>query len=156
MVNEIIDYQQTMVSEEQLDWLAKSLPYHIEGDDYFTHGGWRDYQEQYLYEISEDVLPEQAKRFFTGHTHVQVLADFGSRQYCNPGSVGQPRDGNPQAAYAVLQSDTIEVYRIEYDIDRAVAAMKKAGFPERYYQNLYIGAQIGGRIDRVNIKKQTL
>ena len=42
MVNEIISYQQSVVREEQCDWLAQSVPYLIEGDDYFTHGGWDD------------------------------------------------------------------------------------------------------------------
>ncbi len=156
MVNQIISYQRTVVDDNQLSWLSKSLPYLIEQDDYFTHGGWNDYQDQYLYSISEDVMPENAKRFFTGHTHVQTLVDFGARLYCNPGSVGQPRDGNSNAAYAVLQADMIETLRVEYDINRTAAMMKAAGFPDRYYQNLYIGAQIGGRIDRVNIKKQVL
>jgi len=154
MVNDIITYQQSVVNGEQLDWLAQSVPYLIEGDDYFTHGGWDDYQDQYLYDISETVIPDNALRFFTGHTHVQVLADFGSRLYCNPGSVGQPRDGDPRAAYAVLQKQLVEVFRVEYDIDRAASMIKAAGFPERHYQNLYIGAQVGGRIDRVSITKK--
>ncbi|MBU1309933.1 MAG: metallophosphatase family protein [Gammaproteobacteria bacterium] len=156
MVNEIIGYQRTVVNAEQLSWLANSQPYLIEKNDYFTHGGWDDFQDQYLYNISEDVMPPNANRFLTGHTHVQTLAHFGDRLYCNPGSVGQPRDGNPNAAYAVLGPDFVEILRVEYDINRAAAAMKAAGFPERYYQNLFIGAQIGGRIDSVIIKKQVL
>jgi hypothetical protein len=40
---------------------------------------------------------------------------------------------------------------VAYDIDSAVAAMKKAGYEPFCYENLYKGAQIGGRIDRVKV-----
>lgn len=153
VVNDIIDYQKSVVSQSQLDWLNQSVPFLIEGKDYFTHGGWDNYLDQYLYRISEAVFPENAKRFFTGHTHVQVLAHFGDRLYCNPGSVGQPRDGDARAAYAILHNNSVETFRVEYDIDKTVSVMKSAGFAENFYKNLYIGAQIGGRIDSVSIIK---
>ena len=97
LVSEITNYQRSIVSPEQLEWLAKSLPYLIEGGNYFTHGGWKDYQDQYLYKVSALDIPEGAINLFTGHTHVQTLIEFGPRRYCNPGSVGQPRDGDPRA-----------------------------------------------------------
>ena len=153
VVNDIIAFQKSVVSQAQLDWLSRSVPYLIRDEDYFTHGGWDNYLDQYLYRISESVFPEKAKRFFTGHTHVQVLAHFGDRLYCNPGSVGQPRDGDPRAAYAILHNDSVEVFRVAYDIDKTVSAMKSAGFAENFYKNLYVGAQIGGRIDSVSIIK---
>ncbi len=149
MVSEIINYQRTIISDFQVEWLFNSLPKLIEKGNYFAHGGWQDPTDQYLYKVSQLHLPIDSKNLLTGHTHVQVLLEFGEQKYCNPGSVGQPRDGDPRAAFAVLEGYDIHLHRVEYDIDLTAYAMKKAGFPEKYYENLYIGAQIGGRIDKV-------
>lgn len=49
----------------------------------------------------------------------------------NPGSVGQPRDGTPQAAFAFLDlaRRTVEIHRVAYDVDRAVEAIQRVGLP---------------------------
>jgi len=51
----------------------------------------------------------------------------------NPGSVGQPRDGDPRTGYAVLDLDalTVETHRVEYDIDTVQEAVNEAGLPDR-------------------------
>lgn len=153
VVSEIMTYQRCVVTPGQVEWLARSLPMLVQGHDHFVHGGCEDPRDQYLYRVDEACIPLQARRLFSGHTHVQVLADFGARQYCNPGSVGQPRDGDPRAAFAVLADDTVTLHRVAYDIDATAAAMRAAGFPPHYAECLYIGAQIGGRVDRVVIER---
>lgn len=155
MVSEIMTFQRCVVTPTQVAWLARSVPMLIEGDTHFVHGGPEDPLDQYLYRVNEGSIPAHARRLFSGHTHVQVLADFGARQYCNPGSVGQPRDGDPRAAFAVLGDDEVTLHRVPYDIDKTAAAMKAAGFPAHYSECLYIGAQIGGRIDKVIIERNT-
>ncbi len=150
MVSEIITYQRNIVSDVQVEWLSRSLTSLIENSNYFAHGGWQNPTDQYLYKVSRRHLPVNSKNFLTGHTHVQVLLEFGTQKYCNPGSVGQPRDGDPRAAFAVLNGNDIHLHRVEYDIDQTAHAMSNAGFPEKYYKNLYVGAQIGGRIDKVS------
>lgn len=149
LVAEITEYHRKIVTPEQVAWLARSPSHIIEGDRYFVHGGWKDPMDQYLYRVNMADLPSDACWFFSGHTHVQVLMDAQGKTYCNPGSVGQPRDGDPRAAFAVLNEDGIDLYRVEYDIDLAAFHMREAGFPQHCYENLYIGAQIGGRIDKV-------
>lgn len=59
----------------------------------------------------------------------------------NPGAVGQPRDGDPRASFAVvdLAERTVTVHRIAYDIDRAVAAIVAAGLPEMLAARLRVG-----------------
>ncbi|MFL5913935.1 MAG: metallophosphoesterase family protein [Gaiellaceae bacterium] len=61
-------------------------------------------------------------------THVDVRG----RVLLNPGSVGQPRDGEPRAAYLVLDLDarTATFHRVEYDIERTQAEMRAARLPE--------------------------
>lgn len=151
VVTQIINFQKTLLSTEHVDWLKASHPFIHQDGCLFVHGGPEDPRDQYLYTISRDKIPADVRLLFSGHTHVQVLADFGAQRYCNPGSVGQPRDGNNKAAYAILEDDQIRLRRVAYDIDRTVQVMKDAGFEPFCYENLYIGAQIGGRVDRVNI-----
>ncbi|MBD9495687.1 MULTISPECIES: metallophosphoesterase family protein [unclassified Ensifer] len=150
MVNDIIEHQRGIISADQRAWLAESRSKIIDGSTYFVHGSWQDPIDEYLYQVSETHFPEGAERLFTGHTHVQVRLEIGGKTFCNPGSVGQPRDGDPRAAFALLSAEgSIELHRVEYDIDRTAFHMQQAGFPARCYENLYIGAQIGGRIDRI-------
>jgi predicted phosphodiesterase len=59
----------------------------------------------------------------------------------NPGSVGQPRDGDPRAAYLVLDTDTwtATFRRVEYPIDSAAQAILDAGLPRQLAERLYAG-----------------
>jgi len=66
-----------------------------------------------------------------GHTHIQHKAVIDDRLIVNPGSVGQPRDKDSKAAYAVLNADAKEVdfRRVEYDIERVISAVESADLP---------------------------
>ena len=81
-----------------------------------------------------------------------VIEDFGEgmvlgqeRLIINPGSVGQPRDGDPRASYAVLDSDrkrsdlTLEYRRISYPIETTQARMVKKALPTRLIIRLGYG-----------------
>lgn len=149
LVSDITEFQRNLISDVQRDWLSLSRPFLIEGSVVFLHGGWKDPVDQYLYEVSETDFPDGATTLFAGHTHVQTLLDIEGKTFCNPGSVGQPRDGDPRASFATMSSGVISLHRVEYDIDRTAEAMSKTGFPSKCYENLYIGAQIGGRIDKI-------
>lgn len=98
---------------------------------------------------------------FVGHTHLPVLyylpdesrvaklivpeptmdLTLAPRAILNPGSVGQPRDRDPQASYALYDSDLNmwEYRRIPYDIPAVQARMAAAGLPERHIQRLTAG-----------------
>lgn len=152
-VSDLIYHQRKVLPAKHIEFLKTLESRYDEGECSFVHGGWVDPLDEYLYRVSEEKLPSGRKFCFSGHTHVQVLAEFDTKTYCNPGSVGQPRDGNPRAAFAVLSGESIELHRVEYDIDATVFAMRKAGFDDpRLWEGLYDGAQIGGRIDKVFIE----
>ena len=95
---------------------------------------------------------------FVGHTHDLQLVSFDGRQVerhaldegltvldaansyiVNVGSVGQPRDGNNNAKYAVYNTDNreIEIRYIPYDIATAVSKIKAAGLPEAHANRLW-------------------
>jgi predicted phosphodiesterase len=94
---------------------------------------------------------------FFGHTHVPVAfmrdsmvrggtyskfkVEAGKKYFVNVGAVGQPRDNNPKAAYVVYDMDegTIELRRLDYDIEAAQKKILKAGLPERLAERLAYG-----------------
>jgi len=149
VVASIIDKHRSELSADSFEWLHQSLDCVNDGFSLFVHGGPKDHVDQYLYRVSIDAFPPGVTRLYAGHTHVQCILDFGIHRFCNPGSVGQPRDGDPRAAYAILSDDEIMLQRVEYDIDRTVQIMKARGYEEFMYRGLYTGTQINGRVDRI-------
>ena len=75
-----------------------------------------------------------------GHTHQQFVREVNHQIYINPGSVGKPIDGDPRAGYCVLNikkgSMTINHYRIEYDLEKTLAAMRQAGLAALFTRSL--------------------
>lgn len=152
-VSGLLKHQERAVTTAQIDLLSRLESRHDEGNASFVHGGWRDPTDQYIYRVREDLFPAGFQFFFSGHTHVQCRVSLANdRIFCNPGSVGQPRDGDPRAAFAVFSGDSVELHRVNYDIDKTVKAMQDAGYTEtRLWMNLYEGAQIGGRVDEITV-----
>ena len=94
---------------------------------------------------------------FFGHTHVPVAfirdsvvrggtyskfkVEPGRKYFVNVGAVGQPRDGNPKAGYVVYDMDegTIELRRLDYEIEKAQKKILEAGLPARLAERLALG-----------------
>ena len=97
---------------------------------FLVHGTPRDPLDEYLRNDSaawEDRLRDVDPGYvLCGHTHEAMHLTLERHQVINPGSVGQPRDGEPGAAYAVLENGRVELRRIAYDIDRTLAAIREA------------------------------
>ena len=72
---------------------------------------------------------------------MRLMLRDGSKYLVNPGSVGQPRDGDPRAAYAIVDTDQrlVELFRLTYPIEEAQAKIIKAGLPEVLAQRLALG-----------------
>lgn len=138
--NDCINYQREVISAENLNWL-KRLPIHITiGELAIVHGGWNNPLDEYLNASEEYFANFPNKYFASGHTHIQVIRTCGEKIYCNPGSVGQPRDGQCTAAFATFNGEHFELHRVEYDIDKVCQLMSDAGFNEYYYNRLRSGA----------------
>jgi diadenosine tetraphosphatase ApaH/serine/threonine PP2A family protein phosphatase len=71
----------------------------------------------------------------------EILAFNSERLIINPGSVGQPRDSNPDAAYAILDTDQDhwEYRRVPYDIEETQRRMSAQGLPARLVARLQKG-----------------
>ncbi|WP_101298032.1 metallophosphoesterase family protein [Halegenticoccus soli] len=138
-----VEYARAQLPADALDWLA-ALPDErvvADGRVRLVHGHPDD-PDRYTYpqEFGPELLGEEDV-LVMGHTHVQAHRAYDEGIVMNPGSVGQPRDGDPRAAYAILDLDavTVEERRVEYDVDRVAEAVREAGLPERIGTRLYEG-----------------
>lgn len=79
-----------------------------------------------------------------GHTHVSVVGESGGVLLVNPGSVGRPYDGDPRAAYAVVEirdHPRAFVRRVAYDVERTARAMREVGEPDAAVEALRRGVR---------------
>jgi putative phosphoesterase len=65
-----------------------------------------------------------------GHTHLPYTLRVDGKTVINPGSIGQPRDGDPRAAYAVWEDGRVELKRVAYPIEEVVQQFKDSSLPE--------------------------
>ncbi len=139
-----IDQQLSQVSEATKAWLA-GLPLHAtHAEIAMVHGGWDDPLDQYLTDPRDSDFADQPGRYFaSGHTHLPLLWSGARAVYCNPGSVGQPRDGDPRAAFALFDGERFRIERVVYDIVRTERATLAAGLPDAVAANLVRGQPIG-------------
>jgi predicted phosphodiesterase len=145
------------------EFLSKLAPLGQSAGVGLYHASPRDPVWEYVLSISQagECLDVQQQRVcLIGHSHVacyftrdggdtigeQALhgaeLSMGEGEWLvNPGSVGQPRDGDPRAAYLMLDTDTwtASYRRIEYPIDEAAKAIIDAGLPKSLAERLYQG-----------------
>jgi len=99
-----------------------------------THSDLFDY---YLQKVKADVIA-------LGHTHLafQWRSDTGGLVF-NPGSVGQPRNGDARASYAILSVESgevrVEARQVEYDVERAAKKILESGLPPSLATQLFSG-----------------
>lgn len=78
-----------------------------------------------------------------GHTHLQFDLDLGDKRVVNPGSVGQPKDGDPRAAYAVIEDGEIALRRVRYEVERTVDALERTTVPRAAVEDLSLLLRTG-------------
>lgn len=76
-----------------------------------------------------------------GHTHVQGAETVGETLVINPGSVGQPRDGDSGAAYSIVDMDdqSADLRRVDYEIEEVRDRVQAAGLPDETWERLEDG-----------------
>jgi putative phosphoesterase len=72
----------------------------------------------------------EAEVICVGHTHQPYVLEVGERLVINPGSVGQPRDGDPRAAYAIIEDNRVELKRVDYPIEATVRTIQESPLPD--------------------------
>jgi predicted phosphodiesterase len=151
---------------EYLESLPKG-PLTIDGFS-ILHGALHD-EDEYVFgpiQALEGLLEAPSPVSFFGHTHIQggftfrddqvlvlhskpalrdpfstLQIEAGTVYLVNPGSIGQPRDGDPRAAFAIadLENRSVELWRIPYDIEEVQNRMTQAGLPEPLILRLSFG-----------------
>lgn len=92
------------------------------------------YDESYPESSIKRVMElESTDILICGHTHIPVCKRIGRKYFINAGSVGYPKDGDPRAAYVMIDitEETVEteIIRVEYDLERTIEAMELTGLP---------------------------
>lgn len=159
-----IKWTQDQLNPASVDFL-RNLPERINLEKVtLVHGSPRQPVWEYLLDTQNATRSFdffETEYCFVGHTHLPILYHLGNnhslarllvlepntrlllspRAILNPGSVGQPRDRDPRAAFAVFDPDrqTWEYHRVAYDILAVQDRMRAAGLPERHILRLSAG-----------------
>jgi putative phosphoesterase len=143
------------VSEDDLAWL-RDLPTEIRfRSDDFTflamHAAPKDHLFSYRLtpdlpddELKKEVEEVRADILLVGHTHLPMSRGAWTKVVLNPGSVGQPLDGDPRASYAVVENGVAEIRRVAYDLEETVAGLRAMGLPTEAAEALIAILRSGG------------
>jgi predicted phosphodiesterase len=164
-----VNWTRSQLSNENLGWLAGLPQGPLEAEGVvLVHGAFQD-EDEYVFTPSqalEGLLDSTSQVTFFGHTHYQggfsyadpeleVLSlhprsnetrcalrlEDDKRYLLNPGSIGQPRDTDPRAGFAIadLENHTVEFWRVPYDIAGVQQRMRDAKLPEPLVLRLQVG-----------------
>jgi predicted phosphodiesterase len=164
-----VDWTRAQLKPEYFRWLS-TLPQGPLASDgiVLVHGALQD-EDEYVFtpaQALDGLLDSTAEVTFFGHTHhqggfsyldsqlevLQIRPRTGEafaalriepprRYLLNPGSIGQPRDGDPRAAFAIadLEHQVVEFWRVPYDVSVVQERMRGARLPEPLAQRLFLG-----------------
>lgn len=158
-------WSQKKMTEDQKRYLS-NLPNEMQVQErlYAVHGSPMA-RDDYIVDLMDAMnsfqhLPDKSIRIcLFGHTHIPAIfsdtgpshdsinggkhfLSAGSRYMINPGSVGQPRDGDARASFAILDLEemSLEIIRINYDVTAAMKSVIAAGLPQFLAERLQVGA----------------
>ena len=121
---------------------------------HLVHATPRDPMDEYLAADPEGWKKRlegiEADFVCVGHTHIPFHLNLGRCQLLNPGSVGQPRDGDPRASYAVIENGRVELRRIEYDVESSVEQLRRSGLDQELIEMATFVLRTGGRSQKSN------
>jgi predicted phosphodiesterase len=164
-----VEWTRRHLRQENLEYLRQlpQGPLEIDGV-VLIHGAVKD-EDQYVFapaDALDGLLESPSPVTFFGHTHMQggfsfrdntvevirvrlgphspsatLTLDPAARYLLNPGSIGQPRDGDPRAAFVIAELDRhiVDFWRVPYDVEAVQQRMTKAGLPESLILRLAFG-----------------
>ncbi|MCA9628527.1 MAG: metallophosphoesterase family protein [Myxococcales bacterium] len=169
VARQVQSWTREQLAPAQLEWLA-ALPNRVVHRSGFVavHGCYLN-EHHFTGYVTSTMIPANLERVaacaewprvaLVGHTHSPICAwlhagrvveernaasrwpDVASAVLLNPGSVGQPRDGDPRASFGVLDVSArlFEIHRVEYDVASTVAELDSAGLPCELGERLRTG-----------------
>jgi predicted phosphodiesterase len=166
-----VEWTRRELRPEHMDWLKQLPPGPMETEQItLVHGSYQD-EDEYVFtppQALQGLLDSKTDVTFFGHTHHQGGFSYShessnlevlqirprahesvsalriepkQRYLLNPGSVGQPRDGDARAGFAIadLEHGMVEFWRVPYDVSVVQKKMRDARLPEALTQRLAIG-----------------
>jgi predicted phosphodiesterase len=166
-----VDWTRSQLSADNLKWVSELPSGPLETDGIvLVHGAFQD-EDEYVFtpaQALEGLLDSTANVTFFGHTHHQGGFSYENqrsqlemlnihprpsesfaplriepkrRYLLNPGSIGQPRDGDPRAGFAIadLEHEVVEFWRVPYEIADVQTRMRAAKLPEPLINRLVVG-----------------
>ncbi len=161
LAQESLEWTQRILNDHDKELLANLPLQYIDGDYCFTHASPIEPMKfHYIRTIDEvaEVFSAIGQRFcFVGHTHLPVAVQMSQtagkteilrdaiikldddfRYFANIGSIGQPRDSNPDACMVLLDEEygTLEFFRVPYDISTSQSKILSEGLPSYLAERL--------------------
>ncbi len=159
-----VDWTRSVLTLENREFLLDRPETVVHNEVTLAHGSPREPVYEYLLDVqsaSENFAYFSNDYCFIGHSHLPLMfastngqegtrlvfpppsttIELKPRAILNPGSVGQPRDRDPRASFAIYDDveHTWEHKRVEYDVLETQLAMRNAGLPERHIERLTSG-----------------
>jgi diadenosine tetraphosphatase ApaH/serine/threonine PP2A family protein phosphatase len=153
----VVRWTKDRLDRSMINWLS-GLPYYFWLKDFYMCHSYPANPESWIYVLRRNQALASIEAMdgmisLIGHTHLPGCwledgnyteadsGDFSRVRLVNAGSVGQPRDRDPRAAYLLIDTEagTWEHRRVEYDIDGAASRIREEGLPEVLAQRLYQG-----------------
>ena len=141
-VNTVIDKQRKIISKDNFEWLASLDSEMNQHNIRMVHGGWNDYLEEYMVPSEEYFEDLEFGSYASGHTHKPLIWEGENHKYCNPGSVGQPRDGDSRASFAIFTGEKFNLHRVPYDLSKFLNQLQNDGYSVPRYQSMFLGKGI--------------
>jgi putative phosphoesterase len=124
-----------LIGPQRVDWLRHLPAEHREGSLLVLHASpgdlWRaptsDPEDQELVGCYGAL---DAQLVVYGHIHRPYVRPLRDIAVANSGSVGSPFDGDPRASYLLINGDSTEIVRVEYDVERETALLLRSGYPD--------------------------
>ena len=158
----VVEWTRDQLDAEEIAWL-RDLPFSVTDKGITIVHSTMDHPENFGYvfdhqQAETNFIQQKTPICFHGHTHCPMIYEKqmngiyridpqdiqlkpGRKYFINVGSVGQPRDGDPRASFAIFDSDERQVtlHRVEYDIAEAQRRILAAGLPQRLADRLAQG-----------------
>lgn len=159
-----VQWTESVLTLENREFLLERPEVVVHGNVTLAHGSPREPVFEYLLDVqsaTENFAYFETDFCFVGHSHLPIMftspnghdntrlvfppphttLELKPRSIINPGSVGQPRDRDPRAAFAIYDDEahTWQHLRVEYDIQATQEAMRAANLPERHIERLVSG-----------------
>ncbi|MFP4115707.1 MAG: metallophosphoesterase family protein [Candidatus Aenigmatarchaeota archaeon] len=148
---EAVEWTIERIKDENLEVLENFDTYEaleIDGYKFFAvHGSPRDHLNEYVDRNTSDetlngfLEDTGADVLLMGHTHVPYIRSLERGLAINPGSVGQPRDRDRRASYAIvdIKRRVLDIRRVSYNVNKTADDIKQSRLPDRLGDRLYYG-----------------